>query len=113
METEEHEPERPFHQRVVEYFIEEYGAENVETDKYLGEAYRYADVWVEGPLVEFAVEIENDFEAVFKGIGQAELYAAHGSANTVPVVVVPPDHTDEPDVTMLRERGHHIVELAV
>lgn len=106
-----HESERTYHERVREYLVEQYGEENVESTKYLDETGRFADFWVEGPVVTLAVEVENDWEAVSKGIGQATLYSAHDD-DAVPVVIVPPGHVEYPEVEMLRERIA-IIELDV
>lgn len=108
-----HESERPYHDCVVAWLKEEYGEDNVETDKYLRETGRYCDVWIDGPLAVLAVEIENDWEAVLKGIGQAHLYAAHETAGAVPMVITPPGHVEEPEVTLLRLRGIHVREVDV
>lgn len=110
-ESEDHEPEQSFYDRVEQFLETEYGAANVESDKFLPEPYRFADLWVETPLVDYAIEVENDFEAVLKGVGQVLIYAAE-ETNAVPVIIVPPDHVDEPEVSALRRRVP-VVELAV
>lgn len=111
----DHESERTYHDRVYEYLVDHYGADNVETNVYLAETYRFVDIWVHGPVVDYAIEVENDFESAFEGVGQAALYASHefDNPNVVPVVIVPPDHVAEPEVSMLRDSGVHIVELDV
>lgn len=106
-----HEPERPFHDRVASHLAATYGAENVEQDKYLSDPYRYCDIYVHGPLVDLAIEVESRFSAVLHGVGQAFIYAS-AADNAVPVVVVPPGHTEEPDVAALRQRIP-VVELDV
>lgn len=95
-----HESERTFHEKVLEYLEGVYGEENVETNKYLSEARRYCDVWVETQLGILAIEIENDFEACFKGVGQAIVYAAHHE-EAMPMIIVPEDHVEEPERSML------------
>lgn len=106
-----HEDEITFQDRVYEYLAQNYGSENVETDKYLPEPYRFVDVWIDGPVAPLAIEIENDFEAVMEGVGQALIYAA-SAENAIPVVIVPPGHVEEPEVTALRRRIP-VVELDV
>lgn len=106
-----HESERTFSERVREYLVEHYGEENVESQVYLDETGRFADFWVDGPVVSLAVEVENDWEAASKGIGQALLYGAHDD-DAVPVVILPKGHVDYPEVEMLRERIA-IIELDV
>lgn len=106
-----HETELTFHGRVVEYLRDEYGRENVESNKYLPDPYRFVDVWVEGPVAPLAIEIENDFESVIAGAGQALVYCAE-ETNAIPVVIVPPGHVEEPEVSSLRRRLP-VVELDV
>lgn len=106
-----HESEETFQDRVVEYLEDEYGAENIEENKYLPDPYRFCDIWVEGPLVDYAIEVENDFDAAIKGVGQSLIYAAE-EVNAVPIVVLPANHVDEPEVSSLR-RAVPVVELDV
>lgn len=108
-----HEDERPFHDRVVEWLRGEYGEDAVETDKYLKETGRYADVWVEAPLGPLAIEVENDFEAVLKGVGQTLLYASHDEHGAEAYVVVPPGHVEQPEADLLRRRGVKLREVDV
>lgn len=98
-----HESEKSFHDKVHEYLIDAYGENNVTSKVYLEESYRFADFWVHTPIVDLAIEVENDFNAVIRGVGQAFLYAAH-SKNAVPVVIVPKGHIEQPEVDMLRQR---------
>lgn len=107
-----HELEADYHERVTAYLKEEYGEANVETEHVFEETQRRVDCLVSGPLVDFAVEVERSFDAAITGVGQAELYAGHGH-NVVPVIVLPPDHTVEPEATILRDRGVHLIELDV
>lgn len=97
-----HESEASFQTRVRDYCIGQFGPGNVEPQRYLDATGRYVDLWVETPLLDFAVEIENDFESVPAGVGQALLYAAHAH-DAVPVVVVPPAHVDQPEADLLRQ----------
>lgn len=106
-----HELERPFHDRVTEYLREHYGDENVEQNKYLADPYRFVDIWVDGPLVDYAIEVEDTFDGVIRGVGQAQIYSYEGK-DAVPVVVVPPDHVEHPEVDALRERIE-VIELDV
>lgn len=107
-----HEPEQPFHERVVTFLEGVYGEDNVESGAFMEESYRFADVIVDGPVVSLAIEIENDFEAVIDGVGQAILYASI-DPNAIPVVVVPKDHVDDPEVDYIREYGIPVVEMDV
>jgi hypothetical protein len=105
------EQEAEFQDRVVAYLQDQYGKDNVEESKYLPDPYRFCDIWVEGPLFDYAIEVENDFEAATAGVGQAVIYAAE-EVNAVPVIVLPPDHSEEPEISSLR-RAMPVVELDV
>lgn len=96
-----HESERTYSEKVEEYLISEYGEANVERNKHLSKTDRYVDFWVDGPVVALAIEVENNFEAVLKGTGQSILYAAH-ELNAVPVIILPPDHVEQPEADMIR-----------
>lgn len=94
-----HESEKDFKHRVLEELGKIFDYKNVYEDVYLDETERFADAYVEGPFCDFAIEIENDFEAVFKGIGQSILYAKELDA--VPVVIVPEGHVENPEADIL------------
>lgn len=98
-----------FSEKVGEMLIEAYGRDNVEKEKYFSESKRYVDYWVSGPLVNLAVEVENDKPSLMVGAGQAIMYSGH-SENTVPVVVVPEGHVEYPEVEHIR-RYVPVVEL--
>lgn len=95
-----HETEKSYADRIEEWLVDTYGRDNVHRDYYLSRTVRYVDFYVNGPLTDFAIEVENDFEAVFKGIGQSLLYAGDiGSAT--PLIIIPPGHFEEPERTIL------------
>jgi len=98
-----HEPESEFAKNVKQLLENEYGEDKVEGGVYLLETRRYVDFYVEAPLVDLAIEVENDFEAVFKGVGQSLVYS-HGT-EVAPVIVVPEGHIDEPELEIL---GSHV-----
>lgn len=95
-----HEPESEYTENVAEWLEDTFGEENVEANRYLEATGRYADYWVDLGAVSIAVEVENDWEAAIKGVGQASLYAAHAE-NVWPLVVLPTGHVDEPESTYL------------
>lgn len=105
-----HESEKSYSYRVRKFLEETYGKDNVHGNHYLSESVRYVDYYVEGPLANFAIEIENDFEACLKGTGQALIYA--GELECVPLIIVPPDHIERPEYEYLNEHVE-IVELDV
>lgn len=97
-----HDAETTYHDDVAAVLEAEYGERNVESQRYLDRTGKFPDFWVTTPLVDLAIEVENDWPAaLYEGVGQAMFYAAH-SPDAVPVVVVPPGHVEEPDATMIR-----------
>lgn len=70
---------------------------------------RRPDFIAGGPFHTLVVEVENDFEAAFKGVGQVLAYASElrsvGSEehDVVPVLVLPRGHVEAPEVEYLRE----------
>lgn len=105
-----HDSERNYQERVADWFRSEYGDDSVLTNVYLPKTGRYVDLLVEIPPLSFAIEIENDWEACFKGVGQALLYGAE--SNSIPVVIVPKGHVEEPERAYLSSFVR-IVELDV
>lgn len=95
------EPEKEYDERVQVFLEDEYGEENVVDNRHLSETYRFADFWVEAPLVNLAIEVENDAKSIIEGFGQAHLYAAHDPL-AVPVIIVPPGHVEQPEIDFLR-----------
>lgn len=106
-----HFDEYTFQDYVEELLIDQYGEDNVYREKYYPETGRFVDFYVETAVVNLALEVENDAEAIMKGAGQAVLYANHDS-NTVGAVVVPKGHIDQPETNLLRQ-DIPIVELEV
>ena len=110
-----HELEESFQERLVDHFKDIYGEGNIETQKYLSDidrysekARRFCDIWIDGPVVDFAVEVESNFEACFKGISQAELYSKFED-DTVPLVALHEDHVKEPELSILKEDANVVV----
>lgn len=104
-----HEHESEFTEKVEEELESFFGEENVRREVYLPETWRFADFVVQTEFFGFVVEVENDWDSVFKGIGQATLYASH-YPNCFPVVVLPEGHTESPEVEYFR-RHIPIVEV--
>lgn len=77
---------------------EQHGKENVHREKYLQESDRYVDFYVEG-TVPLAIEVENGFDSVLKGVGQALIYAQELKA--VPVIIVPESEIEQPEADHL------------
>lgn len=94
-----HEPERTFHDRVLTLCRAMYGEANVESNAYMSETGRFCDIMVETGVVRLAIEVENDWEACVKGVGQALMYSAR--SDTMGVVVTPEGHVEEPEHTIL------------
>lgn len=95
--------EDEFHRRAEKWLIEEYGAENVEHEVYLPNAWRYIDFVVQTPLATFAIEAERTADKVIEGAGQSILYAGAKNGYT-PLILVPDGHTEEPEVSWIRKR---------
>lgn len=76
-----------------------YGVDNVHKEYYLKDAQRYVDFYVQGPFVNFTIEVEDTFEGLIKSVGQTLIYA--GELDAMPVIVVPPEHFDEPELSHL------------
>lgn len=51
-----------------------------------------------------AVEVENDFEAIFRGVGQAHAYAGHFD-HGIGVVAIPAGVAEEPELSALRKNN--------
>lgn len=86
---------------LIEFLEAEYGPEAVDSQVYLPESTRYCDIVVDLPVATLCIEVESRFSAAIKGVGQALLYAAH-YRDGVPVVVLPADHTESPEMEMLQ-----------
>jgi len=82
-------PEDEYADLIHEMLNAEYGEENVERNVYIEEVHRFADFVVRAWPVDLAIEVENDFEAVFKGVSQALVYASQ-SEDMAPVIIRPP-----------------------
>lgn len=97
---------------VVQAWLEEtFGQSTVDDYHHLSESDRIADFYVNLGRVGVVVEVENDFEAVVRGVGQSLLYGAH-FPNAWPLVVVPEGHIENPEFEYFRHRSPvAIVEL--
>lgn len=102
-DTEEHETERTFHATVVAWAMDQYGEEEVFSKAYQGITRRYPDILINGPITDYAIEVENDADAAIKGIGQASLYAATAGHRYVPIVIVPDGHIAEPEFSHINQ----------
>ena len=91
---------------VEEMLVSRYGEENVERGAYIEEVERFADFIVRAWPVDMAIEVENDFESVFDGVGQALVYAA-GQSDMTPVIIRPPLE-DGSDINDSRYLAHHV-----
>lgn len=60
----------------------------------------------------YAIEVENDWEAVMKGVGQALLYAGHFDRG-IPVVAFPEGHVEQPEYDDLRAQAPGIIFMEV
>jgi len=107
-----HISEREFTETIVApWLADHYGADQVREQVHLGASDRFVDFLVETPLATWAVEVENDADAIIGAVGQALLYAAH-RPSWRPCVVIPRDHFEQPERDMLDEHVR-IVEVPV
>lgn len=108
-----HESELDFGEKVVLRLEEMYGEEAIETQYTLPDTGRRVDVYVDTPgnVPPMAMEVENDFESVFNGIGQAWLYSQQLAA--MPFVVVPTGHVELPELLYLAGSPVTIVQFPV
>lgn len=97
------ESETNFSEEVSDQLVDYFGEEHVYENVYMAETRRYADFIVETPFFRLAIEVENNWEAAIKGIGQAQLYAAHYN-DAIPVVIVPEGHIESPEYEYLRNQ---------
>lgn len=106
-----HLPETEFAESYVKPWLEDrFGEDNVLAEVRLDgddsrvechyDTDRRADFIVHGPVSTWAIEAENDAEAIYEGVTQALLYAQH-HPEWRPCVVTPPGHLDEPEASLL------------
>jgi hypothetical protein len=95
------ESELTFHERVEADLKDHFGKEAVHSEVALPTTARRVDIMMETPhgAPDFAIEVENDWEACVKGHGQATLYAEQTGAR--PFVVVPEGHVEMPEALFL------------
>lgn len=103
--------EKVYHEYVLDDLQDTFGSENVESERFLEETGRFCDIWIEAGPVVLACELENDWEAVIKGVSQALLYAQH-DPRALPVVILPPGLVESPEKEML-ENYVPIIEYGV
>lgn len=104
-----HVPEKGFTETVEAWLHERFGEENVESDAYLEATGRFSDYRVDAGYAVFHVEVENDFEAAFKGLGQSLVYAAHDPVS-IPMLILPEGHVEEPEWSMI---CRHVVGVTI
>ena len=93
-----HESEQQFIAEVADNLSDQYGEDNVHTEKVLPVTDRRVDIYVETPAPEenLAIEVENDAEHIPQAIGQATQYATQLGAR--PVALVPAGHVEFPEL---------------
>lgn len=92
--------EADFHSLVAAWLSESFA--DVEHEPTL-ESGRRPDFVAHTPFESYVIEVEDGWESVYTGIGQAEGYA--GELDVEPVVVVPADEIEEPEYTHLSSRN--------
>lgn len=100
-----HKYESEFEKNVIEWFVGEYGEENVERQAYQSEPRWYCDVVVDVDFAKLYIELESRASEVRPGMAQALGYAADDLERGVPMVVTPKGHVDEERLKRLRRSG--------
>lgn len=95
-------PEDQFTETVASTAERAFGPGSVSANVYDPETERFADLVVATDLVDFVVEVENTFEDVFTGVGQALFYGA--ALDAMPVVAIPAGLAEQPETSLIRYR---------
>lgn len=105
-----HVDEEEFVNKIVSDLIEIYGEDEVQQEVVLPATQRRIDIVVNpsNHPAKFAIEVENNFEAVFSGIGQAEIYAAEIDAT--PLIMIPEGHVEYPEIMYLSNSRVEILQ---
>ena len=104
-----HEPEQDFDKSVEEFLEDVFPRAVIENKPRLnsGRIPDFVVTWTTAeilPDVVMTVEVENDFESLTDGIGQSLLYAGHFEWS-IPVVVVPYGHTEQPEMSYIEKNS--------
>ena len=86
-----HLSEATFHNRVRQWFENQYGERAVKSEVYQPGPRWYVDLVVTLPSHTLYIEIENDAASVRDGVGQCIGYAG-ADPHGVPVLITPPGH---------------------
>jgi hypothetical protein len=100
--------ESAFNDAVEEWIDDHFPTARVEDNPTLSDTDRQPDYWLYLAGMNVAIEVENDWEACVKGVGQALMYAAH-LPNTVPVVLLPTGYAEQPESEMVASRTPVII----
>lgn len=91
-------PEAEFHHYVGDWLREYFTPEQIEHEPRLSATARRPDYRVTTPWDVYLIEVENRFEDLYNGVGQATFYAEH-VPDATPVVVLPAGQHPEPELS--------------
>lgn len=95
-------PESEFHHFVGEWLREYFHPDCIEHEPRLETTDRIVDYRVTTPWNVYMVEVENRFEDLYNGVGQARFYAMHEPEST-PVVILPAGDHPEPEMAYFEQ----------
>jgi hypothetical protein len=93
--------EKEYHKLVAAWLDKKFA--EVKSEPFLEEMRRFPDFVAHTPFESYVIEIEDDFESITTGIGQAEMYAAE--SGYTPVVIIPANEVKQPEYDYLVEHA--------
>lgn len=96
--------EREFHKLVAAWLSESFA--DVEHEVYLEGSGHYVDFIAHTPFHSYAIEVEDSWDSIYDGLGQASMYGAE--TGHIPVVVFPADTVDELELEIVRQSDVHV-----
>lgn len=98
-----HRTEKSFEDIVEQWFIDEYGEENVHRQVYQPGPRWFVDLVVVFPFATLFIEIESRASEIRPGVAQALGYAASDTRRGLPMVILPMDHLYDPKVERISQ----------
>jgi hypothetical protein len=102
-----HIPESEYMDLLEPKLKEWYGENSVDREVHMPDG-RIADFLVETPLVNLAIEVENNEEDAITGTMQAVMYADH-EKERAPVVILPELEEDRPEIQTMADQAAFVV----
>lgn len=95
--------EAKFQELVAEWLAEDFA--DVESEVYLDSG-RRPDFVAYTAFESYVIEVEDNFDSLYQGIGQVMTYAAE--TGYIPVLVFPADSVDQEDFVTVREYSDQV-----